>query len=294
MQRAKRQQAAESAEAQPTLSNELSLEDRAYRIRRHALRMGEVQGQGYIAQALGIADVLAVAYFHAMRYRPDDPEWEGRDRFLLSIGHYAIALYAALIEAGILPEDELESYGSDDSRLPMSGMAAYTPGMEITGGSLGHGLALAVGFCLGLKRKKSDAFVYCLFSDGECGEGAVWEGAWSASHWKLDNLIGIVDVNNQQADGPASQVTGFEPLEARFESFGWHVQRVNGNDIDALVGAFDAARALAEPKPRVVICDTKMAKGVPFLEERERNHFLRVEPHEWQQALAILDAGRTA
>ena len=117
----------------------------------------------------------------------------------------------------------------------MSGMAAYTPGMEITGGSLGHGLALAVGFCLGLKRKKSDAFVYCLFSDGELGEGSIWEGAWSASHWKLDNLIGIVDVNNQQADGPASQVTGFEPLEARFEAFGWHVQRVNGNDIDAIV-----------------------------------------------------------
>ncbi len=123
------------------LANEPSLEERAYRIRRNALRMGEVQGQGYIAQALGIADVLAVAYFHAMRYRPDDPEWEGRDRFLLSIGHYAIALYAALIEAGIIPEDELETYGSDDSRLPMSGMAAYTPGMEITGGSLGHGLA---------------------------------------------------------------------------------------------------------------------------------------------------------
>ena len=119
--------------------------------------MGEVQGQGYIAQALGIADVLAVAYFHAMRYRPEDPEWEGRDRFLLSIGHYAIALYAALIEAGIIPEEELETYGCDDSRLPMSGMAAYTPGMEITGGSLGLGLGIAVGMALGLKRKKSDA-----------------------------------------------------------------------------------------------------------------------------------------
>lgn len=279
--------------SKPPLSN-VSLTERAYRIRRNALRMGEVQGQGYIAQALGVADVLAVSYFHAMKYRSEDPEWEERDRFLLSIGHYAIALYAALIEAGIIPEDELESYGSDDSRLPMSGMAAYTPGMEITGGSLGHGLALAVGFCLGLKRKKSKSFVYCLFSDGELGEGSIWEGAWSASHWKLDNLIGIVDVNNQQADGPASEVTGFEPLAVRFEAFGWHVQRVNGNDIDALVAAFDSARNLDEPKPRIVICDTKMAKGVPFLEERERNHFLRVEPHEWQKALELLDAGRTS
>ncbi|KMO31905.1 transketolase [Methylobacterium aquaticum] len=274
--------------------NSPSLAERAYRIRRNALLMGEVQGQGYIAQALGIADVLAVSYFHAMRYRPDDPEWEGRDRFLLSIGHYAIALYAALLEAGIIPEDELTSYGADDSRLPMSGMAAYTPGMEITGGSLGHGLALAVGFCLGLKRKKSDSFVYCLISDGELGEGSIWEGAWSASHWKLDNLIAIVDVNNQQADGPASQVTGFEPAASRFESFGWHVQRVDGNDIDALVQAFDAARACTEQKPRIIICDTTMAKGIPFLEARERNHFLRVEPQEWQDALHILDAGRPA
>ena len=115
----------------------LGLEHRAHNIRRHALRMAEVQGQGYVAQALGVADVLAVSYFDALNYRPREPEWEGRDRFLLSIGHYAIALYAALIEAGVIPEDEIETYGSDDSRLPMSGMAAYTPGMEITGGSLG-------------------------------------------------------------------------------------------------------------------------------------------------------------
>src|ERR687893_1784300 len=118
-----------------TFANAPSLEERAYRIRRNALRMGEVQGQGYIAQALGVADVLSVAYFHALRYQPEEPEWEGRDRFLLSIGHYAIALYAVLIEAGIVPADELETYGTDDSRLPMSGMTAYTPGMEISGGS---------------------------------------------------------------------------------------------------------------------------------------------------------------
>ena len=119
--------------------------------------MGEVQGQGYIAQALDVADVLAVSYFHALRYRPEDPHWEERDRFLLSIGHYAIAHYAVLIEAGIVPEDWLETYGSDDSHLPMSGMAAYTPGMEISGGSLGIGLGIAVGMCLGLRRKWSDS-----------------------------------------------------------------------------------------------------------------------------------------
>ena len=276
---------------QDKLSN-ISLARRAYHIRRHALRMAEVQGQGYIAQALGIADVLAVAYFDAMTYRPDNPEWEGRDRFLLSIGHYAIALYAALVEAGILPEDEIETYGSDDSRLPMSGMASYTPGMEISGGSLGQGLPIAVGMCLGLKRKTSSSFVYNLLSDGELNEGSTWEAAMSAASHRLDNLIAIVDVNNMQADGPSKQVLNFEPLHDKFEAFGWFVQRVDGNDIDAVAAAFRAARAHAGAQPRIVICDTKMGKGVDFLEERERNHFLRVEPEEWSRAFAILDSQR--
>jgi transketolase len=273
-------------------TSNISLERRAHNIRRHALLMAEVQGQGYIAQALGVADVLAVSYFDAMTYRPNDPEWEGRDRFLLSIGHYAIALYAALIEAGILPEDEIETYGSDDSRLPMSGMAAYTPGMEITGGSLGQGLAVAVGMCLGLKRKTSGSFVYNLLSDGELDEGSTWEAAMSAASHHLGNLIAIVDVNNMQADGPSTGILNFEPLHEKFRAFGWHVERVNGNDIPALVAAFRTARALTEQKPRVVICDTKMGKGVDFLEARERSHFLRVEPDEWARAIATLDAGQ--
>jgi transketolase len=285
----------ETTQTKPrTAASNVALSERAYHIRRNALKMAAVQGQGYIAQALDISDVLATAYFHALHYRPDDPEWEERDRFCLSIGHYAIALYAVLIEAGIIPEDELETYGTDDSRLPMSGMAAYTPGMEITGGSLGHGLGIAVGMSLGLKRKNSTSFVYNLLSDGELDEGSTWEAAQAAGHWQLDNLIAIVDVNNQQADGPSTKVLNFEPLPAKWESFGWHAQRVDGNDIDALVLAFDTARDLKAPRPRVIICNTRMAKGVPFLESREKTHFLRVEPHEWKLALEALDAGRTA
>ncbi|MGE6387069.1 transketolase [Pseudomonas sp. NPDC078416] len=272
----------------------LSLAQRAFNIRRHALRMGQVQGQGYVGQALGAADLLAVSYFHALRYQPQDPEWEDRDRFYLSIGHYAIALYAALIEAEIIPLDELETYGSDDSRLPMSGMAAYTPGMEITGGSLGHGLGIAVGACLGLKRKHSTSFVYNLLSDGELNEGSTWEAAMSASHWKLDNLIAIIDVNNQQADGHSSEVLAFKPIVDRWQAFGWFTQRVDGNNIDALVSAFDAARNHAGAQPRVIICDTKMGKGVDFLETREKTHFIRVDENEWDLALENLQLGRTA
>lgn len=275
-----------------THPSNVSLAERAWRIRRNAVRMGEVQGQGYLGQALGVADVLAVSYFHAMNYRAEDPHWEQRDRFLLSIGHYAIALYAALIEAGIIPEDELETYGYDDSRLPMSGMATYTPGMEITGGSLGHGLTIAVGMALGLKRKQSTSMIYNLLSDGELGEGSTWEAAMSAAHHRLDNIIALVDFNNQQADGPSTTTLSAEPVTAKFEAFGWHVQRVDGNDIAAVRTAFDNARAAPAGKPRVIIFNTLMCKGVPFLETREITHFIRVEPHEWQLALQALEEGK--
>lgn len=273
-------------------ASNVSLEMRAWNIRRKALLMGEVQGQGYIGQALGIADVLAASYFHALTYRADEPEWEGRDRFYLSIGHYAIALYAVLMEAGILPEDELETYGMDDSRMPMSGMASYTPGMEITGGSLGHGLGIAVGAALGLKRKKNPAFVYNLMSDGELGEGSTWEAVMSAVQYKLDNLICLVDFNDQQADGKTTAALAQVPEEGKWEAFGWHTQRVDGNDIDAVVEAFNTARALTDQKPRVIIFDTKMCCGVDFLEAREITHFVRVEADEWSKALAVLEMGK--
>lgn len=265
------------------------LAQHAWRIRRFVLRMGEVQGQGYIGQALGLADMLAVAWCHAMRFQSEDPEWEGRDRFLLSHGHYAIALYAALIEANVIPEEELDTYGSDDSRLPMSGMATYTPGMEISGGSLGQGLSIAVGMAIALRHKSNPAFVYNSMSDGELDEGSTWEAAMSAAHHQLDNMIALVDINQQQANGPSQKVMGFEPLADKSQAFGWDVQRVNGNDIAAVKAAFDRARHLKEPKPRVILLDTLMGKGVPFLEAREKNHFIRVDANEWQDAIAIID-----
>ena len=264
----------------------------AWRIRRYALQMGEVQGQGYIGQALGYADVLATAFSHAMTYRPEDPEWEGRDRFLLSHGHYAIAYYAALLEGCIIPEAELETYGSDDSRLPMSGMATYTPGMEMSGGSLGQGLSIAVGMALGLRQKQSKAWVYNSMSDGELDEGSTWEAAMSAAHYGLSNLINLVDVNKQQADGDSRKILGFEPLQDKWAAFGWYVQRVDGNDLPAVMAAFDNAKSYSGNQPRVILCDTLMGKGVPFLETRDKNHFIRVDADEWQKAIAVLDANK--
>src|SRR3954468_14340202 len=255
----------------------------AYRIRRNALDMGEVQGQGYIGQALGVADVLAVVYTDQLRHRPADPHWPDRDRFLLSIGHYAIALYAALAEAGTIPAEELETYGSDDSRLPMSAMATYTPGVEISGGSLGHGLPVATGMALGLRHLGNPARVFNLLSDGELDEGSTWEAAMSCAHHSLDNVTAIVDVNALQADVPTVGVLRTEPVTDKWRAFGWHAVRVDGNDVAALVEAFDEVRE-HRGSPSVVICDTRIGCGVPLLESREKAHFMRVEEHEWALA----------
>nr|WP_296072270.1 transketolase [uncultured Actinoplanes sp.] len=262
----------------------------AYRIRRNALDMGEVQGQGYIGQALGVADILAVAYLDQLRLRPREPHWPGRDRFLLSIGHYAIALYAALAEAGVLDVEELRTYGSDGSRLPMSGMASYTPGMEISGGSLGHGLTVATGMALGLRHQGSPARVYNLLSDGELDEGSTWEAAMACAHHSLDNVTAIVDVNALQADGPTAGVLGTEPVQDKWQAFGWHAVRVDGNDLAALIDGFDELREHGG-SPGVLICDTRIGRGVPLLETREKAHFMRVEADEWQIARDQLEEG---
>jgi transketolase len=265
----------------------------AYLMRHHVLNMGEAQGQGYVGQALGAADMLAAVYADQLRYRSDDPKWEGRDRFLLSTGHYAIGLYAALAEAGVIDTDELNTYGCDDSRLPMSGMASYTPGMEISGGSLGHGLTVAVGMALGLRHQGSAARVINFLSDGELDEGSTWEAAMGAAHHQLGNLTAMVDINALQADGPTAGVLRTEPVHDKWTACGWFVQRVDGNDVAAILGAFDAVAERANPvgTPSIILCDTQLGSGVPMLENREKAHFMRIDADEWQLCRDQLTAG---
>jgi transketolase len=265
-----------------------ALKDRARNLRRHVLRMAERVGQGYVGQGLGIADLLAVLYFYELRYNPKDLAWPDRDRFVLSIGHYSIGLYAALAEAGILPLEELDTYGADGSRLEMSG-SEWTPGFEMTGGSLGHGLSQAVGMALGLRHAGRSARVFNLLSDGELQEGATWEAALAGSHYRLDNLFALVDCNQQQADGPPAQILSVEPVHEKWEAFGWHTQRTDGNDIGSLLACLDECRTVTG-RPHTVILDTLMGKGVPLFEQREKSHFIRVEPSDWAEAVRQLEA----
>ena len=262
-----------------------ALERKATRLRRHMLTMARGQGQGYIGQGLGIADVLAALYFHELRYDPHNLAWAERDRFLLSTGHYSIALWAALAEAGILPVEELITYGADNSRLEMSTLDT-TPGVEMIGGSLGHGLGQGVGQALGLRVEKSDARVFVELSDGEMQEGSTWEAAMSASHFRLDGLVALVDCNGIQADGPV--VLDMEPVADKWRAFGWQTSEIDGNDMKAVVGALAGARE-RNGKPKAVVLRTLPGKGVPRIETSEKSHFFRIDVAQWDGIIAEFD-----
>lgn len=262
-----------------------ALRTRATNLRRHMLTMARGQGQGYIGQGLGIADLLAALYFHELRYDPDQPGWPGRDRFLLSTGHYSIALWAALAEAGILPVAELVTYGADDSRLEMSALDT-TPGVELIGGSLGHGLGQGVGQALGLRLDGSDARVFVELSDGEMQEGSTWEAAMSASHFGLDGLVALVDCNGIQADGP--MVLDMEPVADKWRAFGWDTSEIDGNDMAAVVAALHFARG-RNGRPKAIILRTLPGKGVAQIEASEKSHFFRIDVSQWDGIIAAFE-----
>jgi transketolase len=251
------------------------------------LAMARGQGQGYIGQGLGIADLLAALYFHELRYDPEDVAWPDRDRFLLSTGHYSIALWAALAESGIIPISELSTYGADGSRLDMSTLDT-TPGVEMIGGSLGHGLGQGVGQALGLRMDRRPARVFVALSDGEMQEGATWEAAMAAAHFGLDDLVALIDCNGIQADG--ALVLDMEPVAAKWRAFGWDTQEIDGNDIAAVAEALRRARS-GEGKPQAIVLRTLPGRGVPTLEQREKAHFIRVDPGEWDALIAEFERG---
>ncbi len=259
-----------------------ALESKAKRLRRHMLTMARGQGQGYIGQGLGIADVLAALYFHELRYDPSNLAWPDRDRFLLSTGHYSIALWAALAEAGIIPVEELSTYGADNSRLEMSTLDT-TPGVEMIGGSLGHGLGQGIGQALGLRVDRSYARVFVELSDGEMQEGSTWEAAMSASHFRLDGLVALIDCNGIQADGP--MVLDMEPVAGKWRAFGWETFEIDGNDMTAVVGALAGARE-RNGKPKAIVLRTLPGKGVPRIETSEKSHFFRIDVAQWDGIIA--------
>jgi transketolase len=256
-----------------------ALTRKALDLRRNMLVQAAGKGQGYLGQGFAIADVLAALYFHELHYDASRPDWDGRDRFYLSTGHYSIALWAVLAEAGYFAKEQLSTYGADGSPLEMSTIERRLPGVEMTGGSLGHGLGIAVGAALGYRLAGREGRIFCLLSDGELQEGSTWEAATAGSTFGLDNLVGINDCNGIQADGP--MVVNIEPVSDKWRAFGWDTIEIDGNDMVQVVTALNWARGL-RMKPKVIVMRTKPGKGVARLEARQKAHFIDVGPSEWE------------
>lgn len=246
------------------------LRNKAISIRESVIRSLEAAGSGHLGGSLGLADVFTVLYFRTMKHRSSDPHWLERDRLILSIGHVAPVLYATLAEAGYFAKDELLTLRKLGSRLQgHPGRDHGLPGIEISSGSLGQGLGVAVGMALGLRQQKSGSRVFCIMGDGELQEGSVWEATMSASHYNLTNLTAIVDRNELQIDGKTENVMKLEPLKSKWEAFGWHVVDVDGHNLAALIDAFDNPHP---QKPTLVLAHTRMGRGVPEIENDYRWH----------------------
>jgi transketolase len=267
------------------------LEQRANDMRIDIVRMIAEAGSGHPGGSLSCADILTALYFGGvMDHDPQNPKWEGRDRFILAKGHAAPALYAALAQAGYFPREELMTLRKLGTRLQGHPDCNLCPGVEVSTGSLGQGLSIAAGACAGLKLSGSTQTVFALLGDGECQEGQVWEAAMWAAHKKLDNLVAIVDRNCLQIDGNTADVCDPGDVAAKFAAFGWDAVEVDGHDIPALVSALSAAKADRSGKPHVLVARTVKGKGVSFMENQAGWHGKAPNADQTQTALADLGA----
>ena len=242
----------------------------AWLIRRHGIEMTHLSGGSHIGSVLSAADIIAVLYADIMRYKSEDPEWDGRDRFIMSKGHAGAAVYAALAECGFFDTAELKTHYADGSRL--SGhVSHHLPGVEFSTGSLGHGLSVAAGMALAAKMDGKDYRVYSLAGDGEIQEGQIWEAAMFAGARKLDNLVLFVDNNGLQIDGNIADVCSPYPIDKKFEAFNFHVININGNDFDEIAAALKEARE-TKGMPTAIIAKTIKGKGVSYMENEAGWH----------------------
>lgn len=249
----------------------LDLEDKAVKIRETIIKTLVEAGSGHSAGPLGMADVFTAFYFHILHHKPKDPEWEDRDRLILSNGHICPVRYVTMAYAGYFPMEELKTLRKINSRLQGHPHRTSLPGLETTSGPLGSGLSQSVGIALSAKMDKKKYHVYCLTSDGEHEEGNTWEGAMMAGKLKLNNLTQVMDRNNIQIDGYTENIMPLEPLREKYESFGWHVLEVDGNNIRAFIDHIEEAKTIAE-KPTLIIAHTIPGKGVDFMEGDYRWH----------------------
>lgn len=262
-----------------------ALRDQATRLRRHIVEMLAEAASGHPGGSLSAVEIVTALYFGGiLRYDPDRPEWEDRDRFILSKGHGVPVQYAAMAEAGYFPIEELKTLRRIDSRLQGHPVLGATPGIEASTGSLGQGLSIGLGMAMAARMAGRDSRVYVLLGDGECQEGQVWEAAMAAGHYKPDNLIAIVDYNKYQLDGAIEDIISLEPFGDKWRSMGWRVREIDGHDLGEVMDGLTWARD--QGRPACVIAHTVKGKGVSFMEGENAYHGVAPTEEELAKALA--------
>jgi len=260
----------------------------ANKVRKDIVKMVTEAESGHPGGSLSAADVVTALYFNVMRHKPENPKWEDRDRFILSKGHAAPLLYAVLAESGYFEVKELLTLRKLGSRLQGHPDMKRLPGIEISTGSLGHGLSVGNGMAIAGRLNGKNFRIYVLLGDGECQEGQVWEAAMTASHYKLDNVTAILDYNGLQIDGPVKDVMNINPISNKWRAFGWYVIEINGHDFKEIFDSFERVKKL-KGKPGIIIAHTTKGKGVSFMENVVDFHGKAPTKEQTVQALKELE-----
>lgn len=268
------------------------LREKAKQIRIETLKCVGKLGVGHIGGCMTLSEVLAVLYFDVMKIDPKNPKWEERDRFVLSKGHGGPAVYAALALRGFFGMEWLETLNRPNTKLPSHCDKNLTPGIDMTTGSLGQGFSAAVGMALAIQMDRRSNYVYTIIGDGESQEGQIWEAGMLAGSRRLDHLIAFTDYNKMQIDDLVENVNGLYPLDRKWESFGWHVQTVNGHNVDEILRAIDNAKKVGG-RPSMILLDTIKGKGCYFCENEVLSHNMSISEEMWKKAVAELE-GETA
>lgn len=269
---------------------ELKLKVRATDLRADVIKMIYLGKDGHVGPSITLAEIIACLYFKIMNIKPDNPDWEDRDRLVLSKGHACPVLYSALIRKGILSDDEIGTLRKINTRLQGHPDINKTPGIDTTSGSLGNGLSLGIGMALGAKIYHKKFKVYVIMGDGELNEGIVWEAAMTAAKYKLDNLIVFIDRNNYQSSGSTEEIMPIEPLIKKWEAFNWNVYEINGNSIKEILEVIDELEN--NQKPHIIIAHTIKGYGVSFMENNNKWHKCKISDLEFESAVMELEKQR--
>lgn len=268
------------------------LKNKAVDIRKKAIELAGIAGGGHTGGALSMVDILVLLYHYILKIDPKNPEWEERDRFILSKGHGALAFCPVLSSVGFFPEEKMNTFNQLDSPFGMHPDMHKIPGVEMSTGSLGHGLPVAIGVALSGRLDKANWRVYCLLGDGECNEGSVWEAAMSAAHYQLGNLTAIVDRNQFSLDGPTEEVMSLEPFKDKWKAFGWNVVEMDGHNFEEMIDTFKGLPPISSSSPTVIIAKTVKGKGVSFMEAQAKWHYGGLDDELESQAMEDIEKTR--